>query len=1004
MKRYMLTALSGLCCAIVSSGAPLTVCDFEDFDIGTEWTLWRSNTSTATVEADPTNPTNKVLHIRLKDWGCHPEFVLPTELRGKALTDAYPSVQYDLYRSSNETDDWKQFAFFLGEEELYRDEGYPQQGDRNVWQTRKYDLASASEGNLSDKIRLGLHHNNTDYYIDNVLLIPGGAFGSFTDLEDGQTLDFCVDNTDKNYTTIGTDYYVGDGISANFIGSRYTQWTGRLAGSGTVNIYSGGERFYLGTKDSKGSTYPDWTAMEGNINIYPYTDVKADCGFYGLILHSGTFQPDAIDASRPNKMLTRAKVTLKEGARIAIENGTRGIRIGELNTEKGSVLDSYYKKGTANSYYLTGGLCTDATIAGTVAPQADGNKVGIIKEGTGSIRITGNGNRINGGIRLLKGSLIIDNDAKEAELGKLSGGTGNEGNIFVFRGTTLAGVGSVGCRTEIYGSLVPGSYDSPGILTFADFTGTTMPKLVMHPKSKLVCKIAGRGNAGGIKLAGSLIFDTLTQELEVSEKAPRLVIDLQDGADLAQEDEFILVETDDMDPSSEFDIRYPKRYTWKIERRTDGEGVVRIVAVVTSLEYSGQGDGYEDDDDDPGQIDNGSLEDWTYEDLYVKPLRKYADKLGKSIGVAVGTYRYDCSHDDGACGLVGKEFNLIVAENEMKFDATEPQNNSFTFGGADAVMGVGERNNQEVRGHTLAWHSQISQWVSKDGYANDKNLSRQQLLDILKNHIFNVVGRYKGRIREWDVANEVLDDDQSQIWSEPGSYKMRQSVYMKVIGEDFIDSAFVWTKQADPDALLYINDYGVEFKGSPKAEAYFNLVKRLKESGVPIDGCGLQCHLTTGQLNVKNLEDNIARYADLGLNCIITELDISLANPADPEALDNQAKEYAEITNVFLRNDNCPSMVLWGISDNNSWRSNQPLLFDNGLNPKPAYYAVHAQLRRAAEAESIEEISGANESPVVESIFYDMTGKRVDGRSSGLVIRIDVHADGTRSARKIIAK
>jgi len=134
----------------------------------------------------------------------------------------------------------------------------------------------------------------------------------------------------------------------------------------------------------------------------------------------------------------------------------------------------------------------------------------------------------------------------------------------------------------------------------------------------------------------------------------------------------------------------------------------------------------------------------------------------------------------------------------------------------------------------------------------------------------------------------------------------------------------VWAHQADPDARLFINDYGVEFAGSTKTEAYHNLINRLRGSDVPIHGCGLQCHLTTGQLDTLKLERNIQRYAEIGMECIITELDIALANPYAVNALDLQAKEYGAVTRVFLRNDNCTSMLVWGISDNHSWRHNQP--------------------------------------------------------------------------------
>ncbi len=337
---------------------------------------------------------------------------------------------------------------------------------------------------------------------------------------------------------------------------------------------------------------------------------------------------------------------------------------------------------------------------------------------------------------------------------------------------------------------------------------------------------------------------------------------------------------------------------------------------------------------------------------------------------------------------------MLVAENEMKFDATEPGRNQFSYGGADAVTGAASRNGQAVRGHTLAWHKQVAAWVSQDGVKNNNNYSRRELLDILKNHIFNVVGRYKGSVREWDVCNEVLDDDQSIVRTNPDAYTLRPSIWATHIGEEFIDSAFVWAHQADPEARLYINDYNVEFAGNAKTEAYYNLVKRLQKSGVPIDGCGLQCHLTTGQLDTLKLEKNICRYADMGLDCIITELDIALANPHAADALTLQAKEYGAVTRVFLRNDNCPSMLMWGISDNHSWRQNKPLLFDSELQPKPAYYNVHAQMRLAAERagqSGIEDING--DKTIVSTRYLDLYGRPTS--QNGLVIEVNTYSDGS---------
>ncbi|MDE6391490.1 MAG: endo-1,4-beta-xylanase, partial [Duncaniella sp.] len=343
----------------------------------------------------------------------------------------------------------------------------------------------------------------------------------------------------------------------------------------------------------------------------------------------------------------------------------------------------------------------------------------------------------------------------------------------------------------------------------------------------------------------------------------------------------------------------PKAFTWVVEQREEPDGAFSVVAKITSAEYSGQGD-IEDDDDEPGTGGEWPDDDWSADIDDDTPLREYAEKLGKNIGMAFATYRYD-SRNSQEAAIAGREFNMLVGENEMKFDATEPARGQFNYSGSDAVMEAAARNSQTVRGHTLAWHLQVPEWVSKDGRKNDRNYSRRELLDILKNHIMNVVGKYKGRIAEWDVCNEVLDDDQSIVRTDPDAYKLRPSIWATYIGEEFIDSAFVWARQADPSAKLYINDYNVEFAGNAKTEAYYNLIKRLKKSGLPIDGCGLQCHLTTGQLDTLKLERNILRYAEIGLKCIITELDIALANPYDADALDIQAKEYGAITRIFLR-------------------------------------------------------------------------------------------------------
>lgn len=1001
MKKIILLAFASLYLMCVKA-APLTVCDFESYPIGTQWAMWQVSgygvSSTATVVADPVDASNKVLHIILKDWGCHPEFVVPTDLRGTAITERYPMVRYRLYRAENDNDNWKQFAAFIGDEELYRDEGYPEQGSKMTWQTRTYTMKQASAENTSDRLRLGIHHANSEFYIDDVALV--GPWDDYTTVEDGAVLDYCVNNTSSSYKTIADDLYIPAGHTANVRTSRYSEWTGRVAGEGTLNIYAGGERSYMGTKASKGATYPDWGGMTGAVHVYPYKQVVGSCGFYGLVMNSGTFRPDDVEASNVNRLFAGTKVVLHSGATLAMESGTRGMRIGELQMEEGSTLGGYYKSSTANSYYVIGTNGTDAALAGKIAPIASGNKVGLIKEGRGTCSISGNDNDINAGIRLLDGTLTIANDAEAAIKGKKSGAVGANGTLFVFAGATLAGTGSIAAATDVYGTIMPGD-DAPGTLHFVNCkAATSAVKVTLHPEAEIVCHIGNANEYAKVEIRGSLVYDSRTQDFEESTEKPRLDIALTDNAALAVGDKLtLLTASQKPDTEWEFAIGYPKAYTWRVEQNTADDGTFSLVAEVISLEYGGQGEGNDEGDNDEDDVTVYPDEDWTPDLTDTTPLRTYAEKLGKHIGVAAASYRYDCSRDDGEVALVGREFNMVVGENEMKFDATEPEKNSFNYGGSDAVAWVADRFDQELRGHTLAWHSQVPGWVSQDGKKNNHGYTRQQLLGILKNHIFNVVGQYKGRIVEWDVCNEVLDDDQSIVRTDPTAYRLRPSIWATYIGEEFIDSAFIWAHQADPSAKLYINDYGVEFMGTTKAEAYYNLINRLKESGVPIDGCGIQCHFTTGELDTLKLEKNIRRYADIGLNCIITELDIALANPSAADALDLQAKEYGAITRIFLRNDNCPSMLVWGISDNHSWRENQPLLFDAGLKAKPAYYSVHAQLRRAAAAKDAAIEPANHPAEPIQTVYIDMYG-RVVTVPQGVVIERCIYADGYVSTTK----
>ena len=360
-------------------------------------------------------------------------------------------------------------------------------------------------------------------------------------------------------------------------------------------------------------------------------------------------------------------------------------------------------------------------------------------------------------------------------------------------------------------------------------------------------------------------------------------------------------------------------------------------------------------------------------------LRHHAALAGKNIGVAVPVWRIDVGNDNlEATQTVFRNFNMVVAENEMKPDAIQPSRGQFNFGDGDRLCDFAERHGMAVRGHTLVWHNQAPAWITADGYKNDHNYTRAELLEIMREHITSVVGHYKGRVSEWDVVNEVLDDDQSIIRTNPAGYKLRESVWQKVIGDDYIDSAFVYAHRADPDARLYINDYGVEFQGKAKTQAYYNLVRRLLNDGLPVGGVGFQCHLTVGEADSAKFSSNVKRYGALGVKCAITELDMSMPDPYAAGAEEQQAEEYAKMAKVMMNYGHCESVVVWGVTDDMSWRQGNPLLFRSTLEAKPAFFALRDVLKEAAEnvASGIGAAVVQGEgSPFVD--VYDLSGRPV---------------------------
>ena len=362
-------------------------------------------------------------------------------------------------------------------------------------------------------------------------------------------------------------------------------------------------------------------------------------------------------------------------------------------------------------------------------------------------------------------------------------------------------------------------------------------------------------------------------------------------------------------------------------------------------------------------------------------LRHHAEQAGKNIGVAVPVWRIDVGNDNlEATQTVFRNFNMVVAENEMKPDALQPSRGQFNFGDGDRLCDFAARHGMAVRGHTLVWHNQAPAWITADGYKNDHGYTRAELLKIMEDHITNVVTHYKGRVKEWDVVNEVLDDDQSIIRTNPAGYKLRESVWQTVIGDDYIDSAFVYAHRADPDACLFINDYGVEFQGKAKTQAYYNLVRSLLAKGLPVGGVGFQCHLTVGEADSAKFSSNVKRYASLGVKCAITELDMSMPDPYAAGAEERQAEEYAKMAKVMMNYAHCESVVVWGVTDDMSWRQGNPLLFRSTLEAKPAFFALRDVLEEAAGKVAvgiggIAEGEGPGASPFVD--VYDLGGRPV---------------------------
>lgn len=338
---------------------------------------------------------------------------------------------------------------------------------------------------------------------------------------------------------------------------------------------------------------------------------------------------------------------------------------------------------------------------------------------------------------------------------------------------------------------------------------------------------------------------------------------------------------------------------------------------------------------------------------------KDAFKGGFVVGAAVNEAQIS-GQDTRGDALIEAQFNSISPENVLKWASIHPQPDKYDFDLADKYVAFGQKNHMFIVGHNLVWHNQVPAWVFRDDKGNF--LGRDALLARMRDHIHTVVGRYKGKIQSWDVVNEALNEDGT----------LRQSLWQKIIGDDYIEKAFEYAHEADPQAQLTYNDYNLD--NEAKRKGAIALVSKLRADGVRIDCVGMQDHDGLTWPTVEHEDAAISAFAALGLKVAISELDVNVLPNAGhqptadvtlkieqntalnpyvnglPDSVQQElAKRYADLFRVYLKHrDAVQRVTFWGVTDGDSWlnnwpvrgRTNYPLLFDRNGKAKPAFDAV----------------------------------------------------------------
>ncbi|WP_052339553.1 endo-1,4-beta-xylanase [Gorillibacterium massiliense] len=296
--------------------------------------------------------------------------------------------------------------------------------------------------------------------------------------------------------------------------------------------------------------------------------------------------------------------------------------------------------------------------------------------------------------------------------------------------------------------------------------------------------------------------------------------------------------------------------------------------------------------------------------------------------------------------LIARHYNSLTCENHMKPEELQPEEGIFTFDKADSILAFAKRHGMRMRGHTLVWHNQTPDWVFQGRDGNPA--SREQVLARMKTHIDTVVCRYRGDVYCWDVVNEAINDKEGEL--------LRRSRWLESVGEDYIQKAFEFAHEADPNALLFYNDY---HESEPvKRERMYTLVKSLLDRGAPIHGIGLQAHWNIYDPSLDLIKEAIERFASLGLQLHITEMDLPMFKEDDKrrdltapskEMVEQQRLRYEQIFDLFRSyKDVITNVTFWGAADDYTWldyfpgkeRTTWPMLFNHQHEPKPCFWSV----------------------------------------------------------------